>query len=187
MFDWGNHRYYDAMTDKVVRFANGYHELRPITPAWELFWRHDPQKCGHYIRTMVPRHIYDEKTGCFNRHDFGEKPQLFSFIESGGILVESAAWLYAKEKRPELLEMALKIARYSYSHRGETTGLITNQPDFKRWDSKVCTTEIGVWAQSLLRAASTARLYAPAASPQRIDLDGASMRRPPSLCAVPNR
>ncbi len=151
MFLWGNHQYYDAVKDKVIHFSGGYHELRPITPAWELFWRHDRQKCERYIRTMFPRHIYDKKTGGFNRHDDGKKGH--AFIESGGILVESIAWLYSKTKDTELLENALKIARYSYSHSGKSTGLVINQPDFNRWDSKVCTTEIGVWAQSLLRAA----------------------------------
>ena len=37
MFEWGNQAYYDAVVDDTVRFHGGYHELRPITPAWELF------------------------------------------------------------------------------------------------------------------------------------------------------
>ena len=47
--------------------------------------------------------------------------------------------------------MALRIGKYSYDHRGEKTGLIVNEPDKGRWDSKVATTEVGVWARSLLR------------------------------------
>jgi hypothetical protein len=34
LFEWGNHRYYNAYTDKVVRFGGGPHEIRPLTPAW---------------------------------------------------------------------------------------------------------------------------------------------------------
>ena len=150
VFQWGNHMYYDAVKDQVNGFHGGHHELRPITPAWELLWRHAPEETAKYIRMMAQRHIYDPNTGGFNRHDDG-KPGC-AFIESGGILVESVAWLWAKTKDPELLDAALKTARYSYSHRGASTGLIVNQPDNKRWDSKVSTTEIGVWAQSLLRA-----------------------------------
>lgn len=150
LFEWGNHEYYDAFKDDTVQFYGGWHELRPITPAWDLFWLHDREKCAAYIRTMARRHVYDRETGGFNRHDDGERGH--AFIESGGILVESLAWLYAKTGEPELLQQALSIARYSHSHRGEQTGLVKNEPDFGRWDSKVCTTEIGVWAQSLLRA-----------------------------------
>jgi hypothetical protein len=51
-----------------------------------------------------------------------------------------------------LLETALRVARYSYRHRGESTGLLRNEPDMGRWDAKVCTTEVAVWANSLLRA-----------------------------------
>lgn len=151
IFEWGNHRYYDAYEDTVVRFSGSHHELRPITPAWEVFWRHDREKCERYLRAMLAGHIYDPGTGAFNRHDDGKRGD--AFLEAGGILAESAAWLYGKTKDPELLEMALKLARYSFSHRGETTGLVINQPDNQRWDAFVCTTEIGVWAQSLLRAA----------------------------------
>lgn len=151
IFRWGNHAYYDAVTDAVVEFHQGYHELRPITPAWELFWQHDRRLCERYVRTLLIRHVYDPKTGGFNRHDDGKKGD--AFIEAGGILVETAAWLHAKTNDPELLETALKIARYSYRNRGEKTGLIINQPDYLRWDAEVCTTEIGVWSQSLLRAA----------------------------------
>jgi pectate lyase-like protein len=151
MFPWGNHRYYDAVTDKIVQFNEGHHELRPITPAWELFWRLDRQKCDRYVREIGPRHIFNKTTGAFSRHDDGKKGH--SFIEAGGILVESQAWLYAKTKEPKLLETALKIARYTHSHQGESTGLVMNEPTLERWDSRVCTTEIGVWAQSLLRAA----------------------------------
>ena len=150
MFQWGNHAYYDAANDQIKRFSGGHHELRPITPAWELLWQHAPGQTARYIRTMAHRHVYDPHSGGFNRHDDGKRGH--AFIESGGILVESLAWLYGETKDPELLETALKIARYSYSHRGPSTGLIRNNPDSQRWDSKVSTTEIGVWAQSLLRA-----------------------------------
>ena len=61
---------------------------------------------------------------------------------TGGVLVESLAWLYIKTKDRGLLDLALRIARYSFRHRGQATGLVINEPDFGRWDSKVCTTEV---------------------------------------------
>jgi hypothetical protein len=126
--------------------------MRPHAPAWELFWRQDAVACQRYIRVLAARHVYDPRTGGFNRHDDGERGH--AFIESGGVLVESLAWLFAKTQDRELLDLALRIARYSYGHRGRTTGLVINEPDFGRWDSKVCTTEVAVWANSLLRAAA---------------------------------
>jgi hypothetical protein len=151
MFRWGNHVYYDVFRDEVVEFHGGPHELRPITPAWDAFWRHAPERTERYIRTMADRHIYDPATGGFNRHDDGKKGH--AFIEAGGILAESLAWLFAMTGDGDLLETALRIARYSYSHRDPATGLVPNEPDAGRWDSKVCTSEIGLWAQCLLRAA----------------------------------
>jgi Periplasmic pectate lyase len=151
MFAWGNHQYYDIFEDKVVKFHDGYHEIRPITPAWELFRQRDPGKCSRYIRVMAERHVYDSQTGGFNRHDDGEPGH--PFLEAGAVLVESLAWLYQKENDPDLLTLALRIAEFSYSHRGEKTGLLRNSPGSERWDDYALTTEVGLWAQSLLRAA----------------------------------
>ncbi len=151
MFQWGNHVYYDVFERRVVHFANGHHELRPITPAWDVFMRLAPEATAVYIRTMADRHVYDPATGAFNRHDDSRRGH--AFLEAGGILVESLAWLYRQTKDPLLLEKSLKIARFSYAHRHPETGLVKNEPLHGRWDSKVCTTEIGLWAQCLMRAA----------------------------------
>lgn len=151
LFLWGNHCYYDAFEDRFIKFSGGYHELRPHAAEWELFWRHNPAATERYIRVMAARHVYDPATGGFNRHDNNEREH--AFMEAGGVLVESLAWLHQKTEDPALLDMALKIARYSFDHRGETTGLLINDPDTSRWDSKVCTTEVAVWANSCLRAA----------------------------------
>jgi hypothetical protein len=151
IFQWGNHQYYDAFKDTVVAFEGGFHELRPITPAWDLFWRHDPLATAKYIRAMAARHVYDGTTGGFNRHDDGRRGH--AFLEAGAVLLESLAWLHARNQDPGAPDMALRIARYSYEHRGESTGLVCNEPDHGRWDSRVSTTEVGLWSQSLLRAA----------------------------------
>ncbi len=151
MFRWGNHEYYDVFERRIVAFSGGCHELRPITPAWDVFFRHSPRATQTYIRTMLRRHIYDPATGGFNRHDDGRKGH--AFLEAGGILSESAAWLHGKTGDDDLLETALRIARYSYGRRHRSTGLVPNEPDMGRWDADACTSEIGLWAQCLLRAA----------------------------------
>lgn len=150
MFQWGNHAYYDVVDRKVVTFQNGYHELRPITPAWDVFWHRAPETTADYIRKMAERHLYDPISGGFNRHDTGTKGH--AFLEAGGILCETLAWLYAKTGERDLLETALRVSRYSYGFRHPKTGLVPNEPDMGRWDSKVCTSEIGLWAQCLLRS-----------------------------------
>lgn len=152
LFLWGNHCYYDAFEDQFIKFSGGYHELRPHAAEWQLFLQHNPAATERYIRAMATRHVHDPATGGFNRHDNNKREH--AFMEAGGVLVESLAWLYGKTKDPELLDMALKIARYSFNHRGEATGLLINDPDTSRWDSKVCTTEVAVWANSCLRAAT---------------------------------
>lgn len=151
MFVWGNHQYYDVYGDSLVYFHGGYHEMRPLTPAWELFWRQDSARCSRYIREMVDRQVYDRQTGGFNRHDDGRAEH--PFIEAGAVLVETLAWLYHKEQDPELLALALRVAEFTYSHRGEQTGLVRSSPGSGRWDDYTATTEIGLWAQALLRAA----------------------------------
>lgn len=151
LFRWGNHAYYDVVDRRVVEFHGGPHELRPITPAWELFRRRAPAATDAYVRLMARRHVYDPETGGFNRHDDAAKGH--AFLEAGGILVESLAWLHGRTGDASLLEAALRIARYSFRHRDPRTGLVPNEPDMGRWDSKVCTSEIGLWAQCLLRAA----------------------------------
>ncbi len=150
MFRWGNHAYFDVLCKAVVEFHGGHHELRPIMPAWDIFWSHAPEKTAEYIRTMAARHIYDPDSGGFNRHDDGNKGH--AFLEAGGVLAESLAWLYSKTGDSGLLDTALSIARYSYTHRDAVTGLVPNEPNMERWDSRVCTTEVGLWAQCLLRA-----------------------------------
>jgi hypothetical protein len=151
VYQWGNHMYYDAYRDAVVKFSGGHHELRPISPAWELFWRERGEQCLDYIRKMSRRHVYDEETGGFNRHDDGKRGH--AFLEAGGVLVEALAWAYSRTREPALLERALRIPSYSYGHRNPKTGLIPNDPDGGRWDAGVSTTEVGLWALCLLRAA----------------------------------
>lgn len=152
LFLWGNHRYYDAFTDKFVLFSQGGpHEIRPLTPAWEIFWRLAPEATEREIRQTGKRHVFDSETGGFNRHDDGKKGD--AFLEAGGVLVESLCWLAKKRDDRSLVDAALRIARFSFGNRNPGTGLLENQPTTTRWDKYVCTTEVGLWAGCLLRAA----------------------------------
>ncbi len=166
VFLWGNHYYYDAFRDTPVWFAGEetpapcvterepgkLHEIRPIMPAWDSFWRVSPQKTECGIRSAVVRHISDSDTGEFNRH--ADAKTGCAFLESGGILVDTLSWLYEKTRDNTLVEIAKKIAAYSFRNRSESTGLLENNPTVTRWDKHAATTEVGLWAHCLLRAAS---------------------------------
>lgn len=165
LFDWGNHRYYDVVKDRVAQFSGGYHELRPHTPAWETFWEIDPEKTERAIRAMALAHIKDPQTGRFCRHsDPAVKPGSFSagevenampFLEAGATLIDSLCWLAAKtdDRDGDLARSALQVARYSFAQRNRETLLVRNQPIDRRWDFFASTTEVGLWAGSLLKAA----------------------------------
>jgi hypothetical protein len=106
---------------------------------------------------MGERHVFDAETGGFNRHADGRRDH--AFLESGGILVESLAWLSARKAEegkpePSLGQLARRIARWSFGHRCEETGLVPVNPTGGRWDADVCTSEIGLWAGCVLQAAS---------------------------------
>ena len=134
-----------------MRFGGGPHEIRPLTPAWEIFWGISPEATEREIRQSGIRHLFDPAAGGFDRHDDGKKG--CAFLEAGGVLVESLCWLAKKKDDPSLVETALRIARFSFENRDRGTGLLENNPTVTRWDKKVCTTEVGLWAGSLLRAA----------------------------------
>jgi len=165
LFLWGNHYFYHVLRGETVWFGGNedpkpcdmatetspYHETRPIPPAWEAFWRVSPEATERCIRVIGEWHVADAQTGCFNRH--ADRRVSCAFLESGGILSESLAWLAARVGDPSLTELALQVARYSFENRGATTGLLENNPTETRWDKHVCTTEVGLWAGSLLRAA----------------------------------
>lgn len=165
LFVWGNHYYYDVVQGTAVRFLDGrhppepvdfstetsyLHEIRPVPPAWALFWEQNPALTELAIRRVGEKHVFDAETGGFNRH--ADNRQSYDFIEAGGILAETLAWLYAKTKDSSLCDLALKIARYSFAGCHPETGLIENSRDSKRWDKVTSTTEVGLWASSLLRA-----------------------------------
>ena len=165
LFLWGNHYFYDAFRDTPVRFGGNeatapcdprsergdLHEIRPIPPAWELFGRVSPEKTEAAIRAAGRAHLVDPETGEFNRHADGRSG--CAFLESGGILVESLCGLHAETGDAELKGTADKIAAYSFDRRNPDSGLLPNTPSIERWDTTACTTEVGLWAGCLLRAA----------------------------------
>jgi hypothetical protein len=161
---WGNHYYFDSLRNAFVKFKGDtppvkvdfenergeLHELRPVVPAWDLFWDIDAQRIEEYLYALIEMHLFDREKGGFNRHADNESG--CAFLEAGGILAETFCWLYGKTKDEKLLDTALRIARWSFSYQGQSTGLLENNPTVTRWDKYVSTTECGLWAGCLLRA-----------------------------------
>ena len=165
IFLWGNHYYWDAFDGKVKKFVGEetprpvdwetelgeYHETRPLPPAWDLFWRISPGKTERGTRAFAGNSVFDEKSGGFNRH--ADRRRGCAFLEAGGIIVESLAWLFQKNGDMTLVDDAQRCLDFSFNHRSEKTGLLENNPTGDgRWDKYACTTEIGLWAGSILRA-----------------------------------
>ncbi len=161
---WGNHYYYDTFADQCVKFngsekpravdftteTGDLHEARPFSPAWDILWDIDPEMTEKHIRQSIGRHVVDTTTGEFNRHADGKTG--YAFIEAGGILVFTLAWLHEKTEDPSLLVLADKIVEYSYANRDLNSGLLENSPTQDRWDKYTSTTEIGLWANYILKA-----------------------------------
>lgn len=164
-FLWGNHFYYDAFRDVMVRFGSegiiedvnfatedgSLHELRPLVPSWDAMWKLNPEATEAEIRSAVDGHLINSGSGLFNRHATGTSG--YAFLESGGVLIHMLSWLYEKTQDPTLLDKASKIAEYSFSFKGDATGIVVNSPDEygeSRWDASYSTTEVGLWARDLL-------------------------------------
>lgn len=164
LFLWGNHQYWDVFEDRVEIIGTTYHEIRPLMPIWELFREIDEPATLRCVRALGDQHVVEPATGRFDRHGKTEVPgqapakripEAMPFLEAGGTLVESLAWLAARQSppEPEALALALRVARFSHGQRDPATGLLPVQPGKERWDSQASTTEIGLWATCLLRAA----------------------------------
>lgn len=166
LFIWGNHYFYHIERGENVQFNGNdehlyalgehahdpyLHEIRPIGPAWDIFWRRDPEATERCIRAIAAGHLFDARIGGFNRH--ADRKRNYDFLEAGGVLAETFAWLYRQTGAGDLAELALKVARYSFDSRHPITGLLENARDSQRWDKITTTTEVGLWAGSLLRAA----------------------------------
>ncbi|MBZ0303019.1 MAG: hypothetical protein K8J31_24955 [Anaerolineae bacterium] len=165
LFLWGNHYFYDAERGEMVWFKSHtppteiglhtitayLHEMRPVAPAWDLFWRIDPALTRRSIEAIAEYHLLNPDTGQFSSHADRQPGQ--DYLEVGGILVETLAWLFARTRERSLIHRARQIAHYSYDQRDRLTDLMRLASTARTWEKRVSTTEVGLWAGSLLRAA----------------------------------
>lgn len=173
LFLWGNHYFWSARHQRVVRFltdepplpvmaeeTGGLHEMRPLFPDWDLLWSVDAAATARHIRMSARLHTIDPGTGEFNRHaDRGHSPHPpHAFLESGAVLIDALSWLHTRTGYVDLLEQADAFATYLFRHRDPRTGLLPTCPNSppRRWDRTTATTECGFWADALLTAAERA-------------------------------
>lgn len=166
LFLWGVHYYYDVTTGETcwidtntqpqpagAHTVTAYlHEIRPVPPAWGLFWRVNPQATRDCIYAIGQYHLYDLETGAFNRH--ADQQPGFDYLEFGGYLIETLGWLYSHTRETRLVKLARQIASFTFESRSPATDLLKTASTSKRWENHTCTTEIGLWAGSLMRAAN---------------------------------
>ena len=161
---WGNHYFVDIRTGEVRKFAGvedpypidprteqgDYHETRPLPVPWSLLHRINSEATLAALRAH-DLHLHDAATGEFNRH--ADRRSGYAFIESGGILCESLCWLASTTGDSAAADLAQRVARFSFSYRDAKTGLMPVSPLIERWDMHACSSEVGLWAGCLLRAA----------------------------------
>ena len=107
-------KFKSSETPKPVDFSTemgDLYEARPFAPVWDILWEIDPVLTEKHLRQTIKGHIVDIETGEFNRHADGERG--YAFIEYGGLLCYSLAWLYKKTWDTSLLEMADMIVNYT--------------------------------------------------------------------------
>jgi hypothetical protein len=164
----GNHYYFDLATKRFMVFGyagpprpddpadRSHVEHRPLMMDWELFWRVDPAATEAHLRAFGEDSVdggFAGDGGHFDRHTSRLSAGTnFSFSESGGILVESMAWLAGKRPSPDVLRLAKRVARFTFDSRDPATGLVPVQNSTDRWDRHHATTEVGHWADSILNA-----------------------------------
>lgn len=162
---WGNHYFLDADGRTVLRFldheaprpadrareAGDLHEIRPLPVDWDLLAEADPAIAERAARAALAFHLVNADTGEFNRH--ADQSRGFPFLEAGGNLVQTAAWLYTRTGEAAHLQTADRIVDYIWSSRHPDTGLIPVQQVQERWDREHATSETGFWALRLLEAA----------------------------------
>ena len=152
LFWWGSHRYVDVFADRNVS-NGGHHELQCKRPNWDLIWEINPEATRKHIEAMWEWHVYDKKTGGFDRHSARKKDH--AFASAGALLVHAMAFLGQQPGLSEYTDRAALVESYHWNRRNPETGLFPSDPDYAgvRWDGDYCTTmEIGQYCYFLLKA-----------------------------------
>ena len=162
---WGNHYYISYDAGGAVSFGGNeppvpvdashskakWHETRPLPVPWELYWRLEPDRVMRMLEGHVGHLVEGGPAGCYNRHADGKDG--LPFIESGGMLALSQAYLARFTGDGSARMRCREIVEFVWSGRDGRTGLVPVSPGAARWDGLVATSEVGLWAGAVLACA----------------------------------
>jgi len=152
---WGEHRYYDVYSEKLMSPNGDFHEIHVHKPNWELFWEWDQCKTKEILKNIYKWHIVDKSDGKHNRHDMGDGFNPCCISMSAGQFIYALTYLYTKINDSEYLDMAKKIAKYHYSKTDPIIGLPPEGPSENPsgFTTKCCSFEvIGTMCYYMLKA-----------------------------------
>ena len=147
---WGTHTFYNVFDDAPE--GDGLHETLVYDAQWDKLYDRRPAQTQSVVDGIWERHLVNQSTGQFNRHDDNQVGCDFAF--SGGSFIKAMAAMYNETGEQVYLDRALTLTNWHWSHRNTTTNLVPDAPStYPRYDSTHCfTTVTGPYADQLFEA-----------------------------------
>jgi len=127
LLPWGEHAFWNLTTDAVER---DIHEFLVWLPLWPEMWDLNAPAVRRAIEGAYAHHVFDKKTGLFNRHASYSNPKKvlhttkgMPWIKHAGLQAYSLAFLYGKTGEQIYMDRALQMARLYWNTRDDKTGL----------------------------------------------------------------
>ncbi|MBM4086546.1 MAG: hypothetical protein FJ272_17320, partial [Planctomycetes bacterium] len=124
---WGEHTFWNLAFDAVDR---DIHEFLVWLPLWPEMWELDAPAVRRAIEGIYAHHVFDKKTGLFDRHAsysnaravLGKKSGM-PWIKHAGLMAYSLAFLYGKTGESLYLDRAQQMANLYWKTRDPQSGL----------------------------------------------------------------
>ncbi|MEW6357635.1 MAG: LamG-like jellyroll fold domain-containing protein [Planctomycetota bacterium] len=127
LLPWGEHTFWNFTTEAVER---DNHEFLVWRPLWPEMWDINAPAVRRAIEGIYAHHVFDKKTGLFNRHaSYADARKVLvttegmPWIKHAGLMAYSLAFLYGKTGEQIHLDRAMQMANLYWNTRDEKTGL----------------------------------------------------------------
>jgi len=164
MLWWGDHLYYNAMTDQRVSESKMENQINlggagasnPVF-LWERMWDLRPVAAEQQTELIWTWFVYDKQNGCWDRHAKNRENWAVGFSQAGASFIHAFSVAYRRTGDTVWKERAEKIRDHMWSQRDETSGLIPSAAntcpnrgaDF--WRRRFASSgEPGYWVPALL-------------------------------------